>query len=500
MLKSNVQMKVALALVAAVMFMSSSAEAAKKKNDPTIFIAPFSTQSTAEYHWISDAMANALGVRLFQTSKVNYIFRRQIMSSIRNDKIDRTELHDPKEAAELGKTLGADFAVVGTFNAAWPEIQIVIRVIDVSNNNVVHTFSVAGYLDDLVKLEGEIAVHLAEFKPLSKMPTKEGRFGTSKLYAWRHETLAQQILMAQSLAPTRASILPQEAIKKAMESAKAALAIDPKYDAAHASVALCHVLLQDLTNAGLAYEEASSSAKTDPEVALIGYFIKWQQRQDALALQELDNIIKNHQGFLRAYIYKGELLQAMNKHEDAVAHFQSFLERAPKQVRAMSGIGLSFSKLKRYNEAISITKQAVDMRPNSPTLLVSLADRYIDAQRYTEAETHLKNTMKSFPEYAPAYVRLSSVYLQVNRLLDAKHFAEEAIRLAGDLPQHNDRGAARINLAQYYLINGEITAAADALQLAHKDGATSIEQLQADSRCADGLKDSRMASSISLFK
>ncbi len=493
-----------MVLVGVLVFTSSEAQAAKQKApDPTIFVAPFSSTrdltTSPEYQWLGDAMAMALDTRLFQTTKINYLALRQVQSTLQHEKIRRGELHIPETAANLGRAMGADYAVVGSYSASWPDVKFVVRVINVSNSNAELTFSVYGHIGDMIPLEAEIAKHLIEFKPLAKLPTKVARMGTEDIYAWREYVLAQQILMAQSLAPNREVILPEESINEAMKHLTQALTIDKSFGPAQADMAICEVLLKDYTKADQYLAEAVSNSKTDPETLLAGYFIKWQQRQDGPALAELSTILEKFPGYLLVRGYKGEMLLALKRYDEAVTHFDEYITRVPSQVWAMSQKGYALSKLGKFDEAINITAQAAQMHPESPVLAVDLASRYIDAKKFKDAEAKLKAAITKFPKFALAYSRLSFVKLSTGFYDEAKELAEQAIVLASGINQHKERAYARLNLAHIYILKGEMNAAADALQLAAQDGLQKVDQIKNDPKCQTGLTNPLLAPVISKF-
>lgn len=462
-----------------------AAAPARAQRLPTVVIGPFSTGSGPEYHWIGDALAQALTARIYAANAVNYLSLRQVRAAIKSDNIDRAGLHDPQVASRLGTLLGADFVVVSSFTATWPDITFVVRVVDVARRAVSHTYTRSGHLDELVALESDLARQLAGFSPLAAIGHERGRFGTANLYAWRQLMLGVGILWEQSLAPGRELVLPREALSTAVQRFDQAIALDPAYAQPHAEKAVALSLLGKDKEALAAIATALGLGLADvPEVVLAGYFVHYRAGKQPAARQILSDAISAHPGFLNARSYLGELLQASGQHEEALAAFGQYLERVPDQPYVLARMGYSHAKLKRYDQAIELSIKAVDRLPESPSLLLELASRYIDAGKLMGAEETLRAAIDKFPEQPTAYVRLGYVYLLGNKIELAIPISEKALLVAQGADNGRERAYAGLNLTRAYALQGDTTRAVVALRQALHDGLSDLGQLRDDKRLA----------------
>jgi len=260
------------------------------QNLPTYFVAPFSASSSSgsEYLWIGDAMAQALTTRLHKSAQVNYLSMRQVAAAIRNDNIERAMLHDPQTASRLGKLLGADYGIVCSYNAAWPDISFIVRIVDIKKRQVQTTLSRSGHLDQLVTIESELASAIAGALKLNRLPVKKGEFGTADLYAWRQLILGQRILWEQSLSPAGQIILPPEAAATALKHFEKASLLDAKFAQAWADQAIAMSVAQRHQDALTAVAKALALSKADePEVVLAAYFVHWRLASDTAAASSL---------------------------------------------------------------------------------------------------------------------------------------------------------------------------------------------------------------------
>lgn len=84
---------------------------------------------------------------------------------------------DKKTAVEVGRGLGAHYAVSGSFAAFKPKIRIDVRMIDIATSKVVVASKVTGPADEIFELEQElvakfVAAMKKEFEPAARPQTK----------------------------------------------------------------------------------------------------------------------------------------------------------------------------------------------------------------------------------------------------------------------------------------------------------------------------------------
>src|SRR5690242_17234208 len=125
-----------LAALAVIAF-ASNAFAANTRQ--TVAMVPLTSSSGAEYQWIGSALAQALAMRASLQVQLNTITVRQVNAAIRHDNLDPQMLADEASAAKLGKLVGADLLFTGSYEAAWPDITITIKVVDPWKGQVIST-------------------------------------------------------------------------------------------------------------------------------------------------------------------------------------------------------------------------------------------------------------------------------------------------------------------------------------------------------------------------
>jgi len=146
--------------------------------------------------------------------------------------------------------------------------------------------------------------------------------------------------------------------------------------------------------------------------------------------------------------------------------------------------------------AISDTIEAVDLLPDSPSLLLELASRYIDARKLIGAEDALLHAMKKHPEDSRIYVRLGYVYLLQGKDDLVIPITEKALVQANFDGSPRNLAYAHINLARAYGHKGNFDKAFEHLKKAQTIEAVSLDEVAEDPK----LKKMRSDPRFSRFK
>jgi tetratricopeptide (TPR) repeat protein/TolB-like protein len=444
----------------------------------TIAVAPFTTASTSEYEWVGPALAQALSLRVLLQPRLNSITLRQVESVLRDENIDPNNVVEPAYSSQLGRQLGADVVVMGTFVAAWPDVEVLVKVLDAASGKVKVTQSINGDLCMLIDLEAQVAEVLAKAIEPEKLDTRVGTFGTVVLRAWREATLAQRTLAWQSLGPVAADpatplSLPGTAVQEAKRHLETAVALDPTYGDAWAYLGLVQALLGNTAQAAESFRKARAASKdTNPSAVLASAFVSMRQGRFEEALSMLKDGVDHSPGFLHARGYLGELYNHLGRHKEALAAFDSYLQIAPLQPWVLAQRGYTKSKLSDHVGAIADTIKAVDLVPNSPSLLIQLASRYIDAGKLIGAEDALRHALDAHPREARIYARLGYVYLLQGKDDLAIAISEKALLTAEFTNRLRDRAYAHLNLARAYGHQGKLDRAFESLTAAKGEDAT----------------------------
>ncbi len=481
--------------LACVALLTAGSATARK----TVAIAPLSTTSSTEYQWIGPAIAGALSLRVHKQPELNALTQRQVNSAMRQDNIEPAALANDDVAIRLGRQLGADVILVGTYTAAWPDISIVLKAVDPQAKKVLNTTTIDGGLDELLEVEARAAASLARELGAEKVRVTPGAFGTDSLRAWHHTTLGLQIINWQSLSPRAADpnaplSLPEPAVERARDHFEKATQYDPDYGEAWAALGVTRALLGDTKNAWRSFGKATALGFGHHPTAVLGAsFVRMRQGRLEDAAKILKSAIANHPGFLHARGYLGELYNHQGRRREALDAFQKYHDVTPKNPWVLAQLGYTKSKMGDHIGAIADSITAVDTIPSSPSLLIELASRYIDARKFAGAEDALQHAAKLFPSEARIFVRLGYVQLQLGRDDLAIPTTKKGLALAAFDNRRRDRGYAHLNLARAYGHQGELDQAFDHLGKAMELGITSFRELEKDPKLTIMRADPRYA-------
>ncbi len=475
----------------ALFFVQSTAEAGKSKSPiaaKTVAVAPFTTGSGPEYGWIGPAMADALALRVHKQPGLSGLSLRQVNSAMRHDGLVAEDLQEDFRAIELGRQLGANVLLTGRYRASWPDIELIVKAYDPQTRKLISTHPISGGLDDLVGLEARIAKVMAQALGAKNPNVLPGAFGTQNLRAWRLTTLALGVLNYQSLSPRAADpsaplkLLPA-AINQARQQLMEATGHDADYGEAWAALGIAQSLGGDNKMAWRSLGKATALGFGHHPTAILGAsFVRMREGNYDAAASILTKAIDRHPGFLHARGYLGELYNHQGRHREALKTFEDYLVRVPAQPWILAQRGYTKSKLRNHNGAIADTIAAVDILPDSPSLLLQLAGRYIDAGKLIGAEDALLHATKKHPEAAPAYVRLGYVYLLQGKDEMVVPITERALRTANFGTRRRDRVYAHLNLVRAYGRLGRIDQAIEHLGKAKELGIVSLDELDVDEK------------------
>ena len=157
--------------------------------------------------------------------------------------------------------------------------------------------------------------------------------------------------------------------------------------------------------------------------------------------------------------YLGDLLLHLNRPADAETHLTAALAKNPSHSGAQASLGVLRVRQKKYDEALTLLKKAVDTDSKNPMVNFYYAyviDRAesdavavvsnLPADRYETMHTYVTKTIELAPRFIEGYALLARVNLNAGQHLDESETAlKKAMSLA---PGRED---LRMLLAQTYL-------------------------------------------------
>ncbi|MDD5169975.1 MAG: FlgO family outer membrane protein [Syntrophales bacterium] len=124
-------------------------------------IAPFTNVSAQkQYDWIGVGMGEALSTKLGNLPSFQLVERIKLSDAISEMKLGQSGLVDESTATKLGKVVGAEQLLTGSFQVSGNSIRVDVRILEIETGKVYKTAGANGYLDNLFELQDRIAASL----------------------------------------------------------------------------------------------------------------------------------------------------------------------------------------------------------------------------------------------------------------------------------------------------------------------------------------------------
>jgi serine/threonine protein kinase/tetratricopeptide (TPR) repeat protein len=333
----------------------------------SIVILPFKTENTTDENLgigLSDALSNRLG----------YIRRLSVIApnSGRSVKDKKTD--------EIGEKLKVGYILRGTLARNSEKVNINVELVDSTDETTIWTENFTTSDGNLFEIQTKIAEKIwtaLGIEPLSTERQQISRVYTKDASAYELYLIARYQLTNRS----------PENIRKAINTFKQAVEIDPDFALAYAGLADGYALLRSYEfppPAGV-YENA---------------------KKNALKALELDeNLVEAHTSLAYIKFYNER------DREGAELEFRRAIQLNPSYSQAHHWFGLLLLTTNRSLDAVDEMKTAVELDPNSYIVKTALAMAYFHNKQYDEAIKECDKVLTENKEFLPALRVLRWAYL-----------------------------------------------------------------------------------------
>jgi adenylate cyclase len=397
-----------------------AAEPLALPDKPSIAVLPFDNMSgDAEQEYFADGIAEDVITALSRFRSL-FVIARNSSFTYKGRAIDITE---------VARDLGVRYVVEGSVRKAGNRVRITAQLIDAFSGNHLWADRFDGSLDDVFDLQDQITEQIVvAIEPEIGVREREraGRKPPESLDAWE---LLQRGLSHFYRAKKTDRI---EAIRLFRE----AIALDPKFAAAHAHLAWAlsssvrlgyfEDTAKAVTSARAAAERAASLDPNEPVARYVLGRVHIFAGEPEMAIDEMQSAISinanfgwGYYGLCFAYHY------GAGQAEQALPHFDAALQLSPRDPSRWSILSFKGSVLRdlgRHDEAIAYCRQSCQI-PDAPFapymhLAAALAEagQISEARVAVERATQLQSAL-SISFIRSNYVGAHETYL--NGLLDS---------------------------------------------------------------------------------
>ncbi|XP_071084993.1 protein O-mannosyl-transferase TMTC4-like [Haliotis cracherodii] len=216
----------------------------------------------------------------------------------------------------------------------------------------------------------------------------------------------------------------------AIEKYRLALKLHPGYAFAMNNLAIILKERGDLSEAEKLLEEAvnvrSDFSPAWTNLGIVQAALKKNESAEASYLEavRLENEHSN------AHLNLGNLYRDTGRNEEALSAWRTAVGYTPTFANAWRNIVLLLYQLGRQNEAITAGQQALEVVKNDSTLMLILANIYIQMHQYSQSERLLLDAIKIDQQNAMLYNNLGVLYQQWGKTDQAKAVYMKAKLLA----------------------------------------------------------------------
>ena len=126
--------------------------------------------------WLSVGIAEALSSDLPKLGGIRVVERAQLQKAFDEVRLQQLTSPDDKAAPEVGKIVGADALVVGSYQIVNGQIRVLGRLVAVVSGTVLRAGESSGRLDDLFNIERKLALDLLSDYAGASGPSKDAFF------------------------------------------------------------------------------------------------------------------------------------------------------------------------------------------------------------------------------------------------------------------------------------------------------------------------------------
>ncbi|PAQ05651.1 adenylate/guanylate cyclase domain-containing protein [Mesorhizobium temperatum] len=390
---------------------------------PSIAVLPFTNMSgDPDQEYFADGLVEDIITGL---SRVNsfFVIARNSSFTYKGRAVD---------LRQVGRELGVRYVLEGSIRRAGSRVRISGQLVDAISGHHVWTDRFEGDVSDIFDLQDKVtesvvgavepSIRLEEIKQARMKPTDY--IGAYDLYL---------------RALPRFYSMTREGFADVRRLTNEALSIDPGFTLAKAlgayirslSVSQCWHEPDDIRVALRMAREVLADARDDPtSLRFAAQVIAYSAKDYETALDTIERSLLLNPNSAQGYTGSGWVNAHSGRPLVAIEHFHRAMRLSPVDPEkgiALSGIGMSYLMLERYEEALAWGERALREMPNYGSSHRVVIMALVKLNRPDEAQAAARRLMEAFPTYTLGLQR------QINPWRD-KVFAEryvEALGIAG---------------------------------------------------------------------
>jgi TolB-like protein/Tfp pilus assembly protein PilF len=300
---------------------------------------------------------------------------------------------------DVARELGAQYVVEGSVQKTEDRVRITAQLIDAKTGHHVWSDTYDRELKDIFALQDEITIKImgaVGMKLIDGEQYGEVYPPAGSLEVFKKIMKAHGYLFRMNKED---NILARQELEEA-------IALDPEYSILYSALALSHLLdlwFQSSESPVISFAQASNNIKK------------------ALELDDEDYL---------AHLSLSQLYLLRKEHDKAIATLERAIAINPNGADAYSQLGMTFNAVGEHEEGIKLINKAIRLNPIAPDMYQNnLGYAYLSLGRYEDSIEVYKNVARRSPDNLFAHIGLTTAYSASGREEEARHQAEELMKL-----------------------------------------------------------------------
>jgi len=218
--------------------------------------------------------------------------------------------------------------------------------------------------------------------------------------------------------------------KKAIETYTFNVQLEPSYFEGHLHLGLLFYRLRQFPEAITHLTKALTINSKQPEAHIVLGLTYLQKDQFDDAARALEEGISQNPKSADLHFNLGTVYDKLNRFDDVVRVMETAIKLDPHHADALNYLGYSYAERGvKIDQALSLTKQAVALKPSNGYYIDSLAWALFKSGLLTEALTEMKRAVALAGDDPVLYEHLGDIYAKQRNLSDARESWLHALEL-----------------------------------------------------------------------
>ncbi len=208
---------------------------------------------------------------------------------------------------------------------------------------------------------------------------------------------------------------------KAIDAYTQNIQLDPLFIESHLHLGALQYRLKNYPEATLHLREAVRLNPKQPEPHIVLGLSYLQTEQFQKASEAFEEGVRHNPNNADLHFNLGTAYDKLNRFDDVVRAMETALSLNPQHADALNYLGYSYADRGiKIDQALSLTKQAVALKPENGYYVDSLGWAFYKSGMYVEALQEIKRAVALVGDDPVIYEHLGEIYVRQNKMTDAR--------------------------------------------------------------------------------